>query len=333
MAETMRAAHDALHTPVMLRQCLDLLAPALSESAHPDEPVTLVDCTLGMGGHTEAFLREFPHISVIGIDRDPQAIELASERLAPYSDRFEAVHATYDQVQEIVEARRASGRVSAVLMDLGMSSLQIDQRERGFSYSHDAPLDMRMNPEAPVSAADLVAHESQESLEKILRVYGEERFARAIARAIVAARETNPIRTTGELAALVQSVIPAAARRKGGNPSKRTFQALRIAVNEELDILEAALPAAIAVLRIGGRLAVESYHSLEDRLVKQAFARGTQSRTPPGLPVDLPEYAPYLASLTRGAMKAPEEEVDENSRAASVRLRAVERTRDQGAVK
>lgn len=312
------ASNNALHVPVLTRTCLDLLAPALNNGV-------LIDATLGMGGHSEAFLTRFPNIFVVGIDRDAAAIRLASERLARFAGRFTAVHTTYDDVDLVASKYGQDGKVEAILMDLGVSSLQLDEQERGFSYSVDAPLDMRMDTDAARTAASILETESKAEIARILRVYGEEKFAGRIAEAIVRRREREPITRTGELARLVRESIPAPARRTGGNPAKRTFQALRIAVNGELDSLRLALPRAIESLKVGGRLAVESYQSLEDRLVKDAFAAGTASTTPAGLPIELEGHGPYLASLTRGAIKADEAEIAANPRSASVRLRAVER--------
>lgn len=310
-----------LHTPVLLEECLDLLEPSISH-----DQAVMIDCTLGMGGHTEGALRRFPDLTVIGIDRDPEAIALASARLASFGDRFTAVHATYDHVGQVASEYGVDGLVDGILMDLGVSSLQLDEADRGFSYSKDAPLDMRMNPHAGVSAAELLASASAQELNRILRVYGEEKFASRIAAAIVERRASTPLTRTSELADLVKDVIPAPARRTGGNPSKRTFQALRIAVNDELTILERAIPAALAGLRVGGRLVVESYQSLEDRIVKTIFREGSEDRTPPGLPFTPPELAPCLKLLTRGAARADAEELARNPRSAPVRLRGVEIT-------
>lgn len=317
MSEERDAAQ--LHTPVLLNECLDLLAPAF-ETNNP----VMIDCTLGMGGHTEGALKRFENLTVIGIDRDPQAIVLASQRLAAFGDRFRAVNTTYDHVNDVAREHGRHGVVDGILMDLGVSSLQLDEAERGFSYSKDAPLDMRMNPEQEMSAAELLATASVQELTRILRVYGEEKFAPRIASAIVERRQTAPLTRTHELAELVKDNIPAPARRTGGNPSKRTFQALRVAVNDELTILERAVPAALTSLRVGGRLVVESYQSLEDRIVKTIFREGAEDRTPPGLPFTPPELAPCLQMLTRGAARADEDELARNPRSAPVRLRGVE---------
>lgn len=310
------------HVPVLLERCLAVLAP-VCEAAHP----VVVDATLGMGGHTEALLRRFPRLTVVGIDRDPQALDLAGTRLAPFGDRFRPLHATYDHM---AEAAREAGveRVDGVLFDLGVSSLQLDERERGFAYSFDAPLDMRMDSRAPLTAETVVNEYPEQRLREILRDWGEERFAGRIARGIVAAREQRPLRTTGELVDVVRAAVPAGAQHRKGHPAKQTFQALRIEVNEELDVLARALPAALETTSNGGRVVVLSYHSLEDRMVKQEFARGARSTAPKGFPVELPEHRPTLRILTRGAERSSAEEVAANPRAASARLRAVEKIRE-----
>ncbi|WP_245885603.1 16S rRNA (cytosine(1402)-N(4))-methyltransferase RsmH [Xylanimonas oleitrophica] len=315
-----RAAADR-HLPVLLQRCVDLLAPALAEPGS-----VLVDCTLGMGGHTEAVLEQVPTARVVGIDRDPQALRLASERLARFGDRFTPVHAVYDEIGDVV-AGLGLDAVQGVLMDLGVSSLQLDEADRGFAYAQDAPLDMRMDQTRGLTAADVLNTYDERELTRILREYGEERFAQRVARALVRRREEKPWERTGELADLVRSAIPAATRKTGGNPSKRTFQALRIEVNGELEVLERAVPAAIEALAVGGRIVVESYHSLEDRIVKRAIARGTASSAPAGLPVEPETHRPYLEPLTRGAEEADEAELERNPRAASVRLRAAARLR------
>lgn len=311
------------HTPVLVDDCLDMLAEGLPEGGG-----VLVDCTLGMGGHSEAALRRFEGIRLIGIDRDPQAIELASERLAPFSDRFTAVRTTYDRVDEVVAEHSPTGRADAILMDLGVSSLQLDEAERGFSYSADAPLDMRMDPTSGICAAELLNTASEKELTRILRVYGEERFAPRIAGLVVRRRAEKPLARTGELVDIVRAAIPAPARRTGGNPSKRTFQALRVAVNDELTILERAVPAALRSLNLGGVLVVESYQSLEDRIVKDVLRAGSTVDAPPGLPVIPESMAPSLELLTRGARLADEAEIARNPRSASVRLRGARLVRE-----
>ena len=317
-----QADADALHVPVLVGRCLDLLAPAV------DGPgAVMIDATLGMGGHTEAALRRFPGLHVVGIDRDPRALELAGARLAPFAGRFTPVRATYDHIDDVAAEHGHDGHVQGVLMDLGVSSLQLDDASRGFSYAQDAPLDMRMDQSSGVSAAELLATAEEAELRRILRVYGEEKFAGRIAAAIVRRRATAPLERTGELVEMVRENIPQAARRTGGNPAKRTFQALRIAVNGELEVLERALPRAVEALAVDGRIVVESYHSLEDRAVKTVLARGARSSAPPDLPVEPETHRPYLELLTRGAEEADAEERARNPRAASVRLRAARRIR------
>ncbi|MDN4477122.1 16S rRNA (cytosine(1402)-N(4))-methyltransferase RsmH [Demequina sp. SYSU T00039] len=315
--------HEAAtrHTPVMLDRCVELLAPALSRPG-----ALAIDGTLGMGGHSEAILERCPEARVVGIDRDPQAIALASARLARFGDRFVAHHSEYDDVEGALEAAGAE-IADGVLLDLGVSSLQIDDAERGFSYAQDAPLDMRMNPGDPVTAADILRDADERELTRILRDYGEERFALKIARSIVRRRESEPFERSSQLVDVVRASIPAAQRVHGGNPAKRTFQALRIAVNRELEVLEDAIRAAIEGVAVGGRVVVMSYHSLEDRIVKHAFAAGAESTAPPGLPIVPDADQPYLALLTRGAEKASVEEAEANPRSKPVRLRAVERIR------
>ena len=321
-----------LHAPVLPDRCLDLLAPALAGPGAPERPV-LIDCTLGMGGHARAALERFEDLTLIGIDRDPEAIALASSRLARYGERFRAVRATYDRVDAVArEAAEASGRrdgvVDAVLMDLGVSSLQLDRAERGFSYARSAPLDMRMDQSGGRTAQDLLDTAEERELTRILRAYGEERFASRIAAGIVRRREAgDPVRSTDALADLVRGCVPAAARRTGGHPAKRTFQALRVAVNTELELLERAVPRALNSVRVGGRVVVESYQSLEDRIVKRAFAAGASPSAPQGLPVVPQDALPYTELATRGAVRADDDEVAANPRSASVRLRAATRIR------
>ncbi|KOX33615.1 16S rRNA methyltransferase [Saccharothrix sp. NRRL B-16348] len=310
---------QARHVPVLLDRVLDLLAPALA-----DRDAVFVDCTLGLGGHSEAVLRAHPRVRLIGLDRDPQAIELSRRRLAPFADRVEFVQTTYDGIASAV----GGAKVDGILMDLGVSSLQLDAEERGFAYSKDAPLDMRMSAGTGMTAADVLNTYSVDDLTRILRDYGEERFARKIAGAVAREREREPFTTSGRLVELLYDVVPAATRRTGGHPAKRTFQALRIEVNEELESLRLALPAALSVLAVGGRIVVESYQSLEDRMVKRAFTALATSTSPQDLPVELPGHGPQLRLVTRGAEQANEQEIEENPRAASVRLRAAERIRE-----
>ncbi|WP_016700418.1 16S rRNA (cytosine(1402)-N(4))-methyltransferase RsmH [Actinoalloteichus spitiensis] len=309
------------HVPVMLDRVRELLAPALTA----ERPV-VVDATLGLGGHAEALLTAFPQLTVVGLDRDPQALELAGNRLRPFGDRIRPVHAVYDELPDVL-ADLGTPLVQGVLFDLGVSSLQLDARDRGFAYAQDAPLDMRMNQGTGPSAADVLNDYPTKDLARILREYGEERFASRIAAAIVRERAKEPFTTSGRLVQLLYDVVPAPARRSGGHPAKRTFQALRIEVNAELDVLRGAIPAAVDSLAVSGRLVVLSYHSLEDRIVKRALAPRTESSTPAGLPVELPGHEPELRLLVRGAEQAGEDEIQENPRAASVRLRAAERIR------
>lgn len=316
------------HVPVLLDRVVALLAPALDR---PD-PV-MVDCTLGLGGHAEAVLERFPSVRVIGIDRDLQALALAGERLARFGGRFTGVHAVYDEIVEVVAAQ-GLGHVHGVLFDLGVSSMQLDVRERGFAYAEDAPLDMRMDGSTGPTAADVLNTYPVGELTRVLREYGEEKFARKIAGAVVREREREPFTRSGRLVELLYSEIPAPARRTGGHPAKRTFQALRMEVNDELGVLRRALPAALAVTGVGGRVVVEAYHSLEDRMVKHAFVAATRLDVPEDLPFVPEGMEPPMRLVTRGAEVADEQEIAHNPRAASVRLRAVERVRpDRGAAR
>ncbi|MDO0928117.1 16S rRNA (cytosine(1402)-N(4))-methyltransferase RsmH [Streptomyces sp. TG1A-8] len=310
------------HVPVMLQRCLDLLAPALERPG-----AVVVDCTLGLGGHSEALLTRFPGARLIGLDRDKEALRLAGERLAPHQDRATLVHAVYDELPGVLD-RLGTARVQGVLFDLGVSSMQLDEAGRGFAYAQDAPLDMRMDQTTGVSAAEVLNTYPAGELVRILRAYGEEKQARRIVSAIVRAREEEPFTTSARLVELIRDALPQAAKRTGGNPAKRTFQALRIEVNGELSVLERAVPAAVRALGVGGRIAVLSYHSLEDRLVKQVFAAGAATTAPPGLPVVPERYQPRLKLLTRGAELPTEEEIAENRRAAPARLRGAERIRE-----
>jgi 16S rRNA (cytosine1402-N4)-methyltransferase len=309
------------HAPVLLDRVVALLTPSLGH-----EGAVLVDATLGLGGHTEAVLGRCELARVIGIDRDTAALDLARERLAGFGDRFTGVHAVYDELPDVLDELGLDA-VDAVLFDLGVSSMQLDVRARGFAYSEDAPLDMRMDGTTGPTAADVLNTYSVNELTRVLRDYGEERFARKIAGAVVRQRETAPFTTSARLVELLYAEIPAPARRTGGHPAKRTFQALRMEVNDELAVLRRAIPAAIDAIRVGGRVVVESYHSLEDRLVKQAFTAVTRSLAPPDLPVVPAELEPAFRLVTRGSEQANPDEIAQNPRAASVRLRALERTK------
>jgi len=309
------------HVPVLLDRVVALLAPAL------DRPGSvLVDATLGLGGHSEAVLSRIEATRVIGIDRDPQALELAGERLAPFGDRFTGVHAVYDEIPDVL-ADLGLTAVDAVLFDLGVSSMQLDVRERGFAYAEDAPLDMRMDGTVGITAAEVLNTYEARDLTRILRDYGEEKFARKIAGAVVRERAKEPFTSSGRLVELLYAEIPAPARRTGGHPAKRTFQALRMEVNDELAVLRRAMPASIDAINVGGRVVVEAYHSLEDRLVKQAFVAATRSDVPVDMPFVPEGHEPTLRLVTRGSEKASAEEISENPRAASVRLRVIERVR------
>ena len=310
------------HVPVLVGRVTALLAPALA-----DPGAVLVDATIGRAGHARALLDACPGLLLVGIDADLTAIEAARELLAPYADRVTLVHARYDQIPAILgPAPRA--QVMGLLFDLGVSSPQLDDPARGFAYAQDAPLDMRMDRTAERTAADIVNGYPAAELARVLREYGEERFARRIADALIRERAREPITSTQRLSAIVKDAIPAATRRTGGNPAKRTFQALRIEVNDELGTLRRALPAALGVLAVGGRVVVLAYHSLEDRIVKQELVRLSADQTPPGLPIPAKAAVPQFRLLTRGAERPDNEEVAGNPRAASARLRAAERIRE-----
>ncbi|MFG2296736.1 16S rRNA (cytosine(1402)-N(4))-methyltransferase RsmH [Streptomyces sp. NPDC048603] len=306
----------------MLQRCLDMLAPALEKPG-----AIVVDCTLGLGGHSEAMLRRFPEVRLIGLDRDKDALLLSGERLAPYGDRVTLVHAIYADLAEVLDGLGIPA-VQGILFDLGVSSMQLDEADRGFAYAQDAPLDMRMDQTTGISAAEVLNTYAPGELVRILRQYGEEKQAKRIVSAIVRERDKEPFSNSARLVELIRDALPQAAKRTGGNPAKRTFQALRIEVNSELSGLEKAIPAAVDRIAVGGRIAVLSYHSLEDRLVKTVFAAGAASTAPPGLPVVPEKYQPKLKLLTRGAELPTEEEVAENRRAAPARLRGVQRIRE-----
>ncbi|MBL7501612.1 16S rRNA (cytosine(1402)-N(4))-methyltransferase RsmH [Frankia nepalensis] len=316
---------QASHIPVLLDRVRALLTPALRAPG-----AIAVDTTLGLGGHAEALLRELPELRLVGLDRDPQALAASRRRLAFAADRVEFAHAVYDELPAVLD-RLGIRTVQAVLFDLGVSSLQLDTDDRGFAYSRDAPLDMRMDPTSGRTAADVLNTYDEAALARVLRRHGEEPFARRIAAAVVAERAREPFQTSARLADLVRAAIPAAARRTGGNPAKRTFQALRIEVNGELDALESALPAALAATAVGGRVVVLAYHSLEDRMVKRAFTEVTTTRVPPDMPVVPAGAEPAFRSLVRGSEQAADDEVAANPRATSARLRAVERVRPSAA--
>ncbi len=310
------------HIPVLRDRVLTLLAPALEEPG-----AVLVDATVGLGGHSEEALLRFPAARVVGLDRDTEALRLSGERLAGFGERVTLVHAVYDELPTVLHDLGLD-RVQGILFDLGVSSMQLDEAERGFAYAQDAPLDMRMDQTSGITAAEVLNTYSAPDLTRILRQYGEEKFASRIAARIVVEREVAPFTTSARLVDVVRACIPAPARRTGGNPAKRTFQALRIEVNGELDTLRRALPAALEALAVGGRIVVMSYQSLEDRIVKHVLSAGARSSVPADLPVVPEEYQPWLRLLTRGADVADAEEIEQNPRAASVRVRAAEKVRE-----
>ncbi|ROQ40847.1 16S rRNA (cytosine1402-N4)-methyltransferase [Frondihabitans sp. PhB188] len=315
-------ADDQIHVPVLLERTLELLAPAISTPG-----AVVVDCTLGMGGHSSAMLSRFPELTLVGLDRDTEALAIAGERLAPFGDRAKLVHTEYDGIGRALDGLGIP-EVTGVLFDLGVSSLQLDQVDRGFSYSKDAPLDMRMDPTQGTTAETILATYSEAELRRIFYEYGEEKLAPRYARRIVERRADTPLVRSGELVDLLQEATPAALSR-AGHPAKRVFQALRIEVNAELASLESALPTALDRIAVGGRIVVLAYQSLEDRFVKRELAARTTSTAPRGLPVELPEHRPEFSLLVRGAELASDEEKDVNPRATPVRLRAAERIRRQ----
>jgi 16S rRNA (cytosine1402-N4)-methyltransferase len=314
-------SENTIHTPVMLDRTIELLAPALSR-----EGALLVDATLGMAGHAEAFLEKFPSLHLVGIDRDLDALAIARARLAPFGERVHLVHAVYDALGSVL-AGLGMPKVSGILFDLGVSSLQLDRVERGFSYSKDAPLDMRMDATSALTAETVLATYSESELRRIFYEYGDEKLAPRYASRIVQRRESDRLQSSAQLVDLIIAATPAAAQR-AGHPAKRVFQALRIEVNQELAVLERAIPAAIDALEVGGRIVVLAYQSLEDRIVKRVLQARSASTAPRGLPVELPEHRPELKLLVRGAELATDDEKAVNPRATPVRLRAAERLRD-----
>lgn len=302
------------HLPVLVDLVVDLFAAV--------PPGVVVDATVGGGGHAKALLEAHPHLSVLGLDRDETAVAAARRTLEPFGARAVVQHARFDSIDAAVR-EQGHAAISGALLDLGVSSPQLDRPDRGFSYRHDAPLDMRMDRREPGSAADVVNTYAERELARILRRYADERFADRIARAIVAAR---PLMTTGQLADVIRSAIPAPARRRGGDPARRAFQAIRIEVNRELDVLPVALDRAIGLLAPRGRCVVLSYHSGEDRIVKERFRTAATGGCvcPPGLPCSC-GAVPTVRLVRRGAWKASAEEIAANRRAESVRARAVEK--------
>jgi 16S rRNA (cytosine1402-N4)-methyltransferase len=309
-----------IHTPVLLDTCIELLEPAISQPG-----AVVVDATLGMAGHSVALLERFPHLRLIGLDRDTDALDIARDRLAPYADRITLVHCVYDEIANAIHDLGIE-HVDGILFDLGVSSLQLDRAERGFAYSQDAPLDMRMNQSEGITAAEVIATYSEQDLRTIFHKYGDEKLAARYAKAIVSTRESEPVVRSSQLVHILTAATPAALSHSG-HPAKRVFQALRIEVNQELSVLERAIPAALSVLAVGGRIVVMSYQSLEDKIVKGVFATASQSSAPLDLPVELDEHKPELRLITRGAHRSTDKEIADNPRSAPVRLRAAERVR------
>lgn len=311
-----------VHEPVMAEEVLDLLKPVRAG--------LVIDATLGGGGHTRAVLEARPDLRVLGIDRDSEAVRAATTALEPFADRVRVVRGGFERLEEIVRASmpaegQGEGDIVGILFDLGVSSPQLDRPERGFSYRHDAPLDMRMDSGQSLTAADVVNEYDEDRLADVIRRNGEERYANAIARRIV---EERPLHTTRELVDIIYDAIPARTRRRGGHPARRTFQAIRMEVNRELPNLAAGLDDAVRIIEPGGRVAAISYHSLEDRLVKERFLEVTTATTPPGLPVAPGE--PEFRRVTRGAIRPSPAEIERNPRARSARLRAIERVTSAG---
>ncbi|CAB4586564.1 unannotated protein [freshwater metagenome] len=309
-----------VHKSVMLDRCITLLTPAIERNSNP----IVIDATLGLGGHSKAILEKFPQVKIVGLDRDQSAMKIAKENLQEFAERITIIHAVYDELPSVLDSLGFK-KVDGILFDLGVSSLQLDEAERGFSYSQLAPLDMRMDQSDPLSAAVVLNTYTKGELVRVLRNYGEEKFASRIADNIIKARASGLLNNTKDLAELVKSSIPAATRRTGGNPAKRTFQALRIEVNNELKVLETAIPAALDRLSVGGRMVVMSFQSLEDRIVKRFFADASESKSPRGLPIEMTEFAAKYNLVFRGSESASDEEIESNSRAQSVKLRAIER--------
>lgn len=309
--------HD--HIPVCRDRVLELLTPAVAGVADP----VVVDATVGLGGHARAILQRFPTVRLVGLDRDPDALRISGQRLAEFGDRASLQHCRFDAMGDVLAGLGLSG-LSGVLFDFGVSSMQIDDDARGFAYSRPAPLDMRMDPTSELTAAEVVNTYPVGELSRVLWQYGQERHARRIARAIVAHR---PLETSSDLVAAVERGMPAMGRRSG-HPAKRTFQAIRIEVNSELESLAAALPVALQHLLVGGRFIALSYHSLEDKMVKEVLGRAARPSVPEGLPVVPPDSRPWVRLITRGSEVASSVEVADNPRARSVRLRAAEKVRE-----
>ena len=312
------------HVPVALERCIDLLSPSIEKAIAERGVAVVVDATLGMGGHSKAILAKFPNVRIIGFDRDLTAIEIAKRNIGPLLERLTIVHEVYDQIGSVLEELGIE-HIDGALFDLGVSSMQLDDAQRGFAYSQDAPLDMRMDQSQGITAQEVLLTYERGALIRILRAYGDENFAPRIVDNIIEAREENRLSSTKQLADLIKESIPAPARRTGGNPAKRTFQALRIEVNQELAVLERAIPASMDALVPGGRIVVMAYQSLEDKIVKSFFTKACTSTTPRGLPVELPDTAAKFQFVITGSESATESEILENPRAQSMRLRAIEK--------
>ena len=311
-----------IHQPVLLEECVGLVAPALERPGS-----IVVDCTLGLAGHACAFLKAAPEARLIGIDRDSEALSLATQRMHEegLDDRFTPVHAAFDEFDRVLDNLGVRS-VQAVFMDLGLSSLQIDETDRGFSYSHDAPLDMRMDQRQTQTAGDIVNGYEEKELYRIIRDYGEDKFAKNIAKHIVAARQVKPITTTGELTEIIRESIPMKMQVKSGHPAKRTFQAIRIELNRELDVLRDSLDGMIDILDDGGRLCIITFHSLEDRIVKTIFRKNENPCTcPSDFPVCVCGKKSKGKVITRKPILPGETEMEENPRSKSAKLRIFER--------
>jgi 16S rRNA (cytosine1402-N4)-methyltransferase len=310
--------NNVKHIPVALDRCIELLAPGILNKTSP----VIVDATLGLGGHSFELLTRFPNLKIIGIDRDQSALEIAKDRLKDFAGRITFNHAIYSELESVLANNNIS-KIDGALFDLGVSSMQLDEVERGFSYAQAAPLDMRMDQSKGLTAQEVIDTYEWPALVHVLREYGDEKFAGKIADNLI--KNRGKIKNSLDLVELIKASIPAPARRTGGNPAKRTFQALRIEVNGELKAIEIAIPAAIAALNIGARLVVMSYQSLEDKIVKKVFADLVKSNTPLGLPIELPNSKAKFQLITKGSEGATEAEIAVNPRAQSVRLRAIER--------
>lgn len=314
------------HVPVMLDRCINLLAPGIERAVEERGTAYVIDGTLGMGGHSEALLERFENLVLIGIDRDLQAHAIAGERLARFGDRFVPVHAVYDEIDRAMETAGVQG-IDGILMDLGVSSMQLDERTRGFAYSYDAPLDMRMNSEDELTARIVVNEYSEDQLRRIIRNWGEEKFASRIARAICTARANAPLETTGELVRIIQKAVPVAAQRTGVSPRQAHLPSVAYRSEPRTGSPRTRRTGGLDALNLGGRFVAMSYHSLEDKIVKRALTAEATSKAPKGFPVELEEHKPTVKIITRGAEPPTDEEIEQNSRAASAKLRAAEKIR------